>query len=77
MLLDGRGEPSADDFTEAATVAACNSSLSDGKNVEVDYTLVKHVKKPSASKPGFVTYNTYWSAVVTPDNELCERLRKK
>lgn len=77
MLLDGHSEPSADDFTEAATVAACNSSLSDGKNVEVDYTLVKHVKKPSASKPGFVTYNTYWSAVVTPDSELCERLRKK
>ncbi len=76
MFTDGRDEPSARDFTEAATVAACNSSLCDGKNVEVDYTLIKYVKKPSASKPGFVTYNTYWSAVVTPDRETCESLRK-
>ncbi len=77
MLLEGKDEPPVEDFTEAATVAACNSSLSGGKNVSVDYTLVKHIKKPSSSKPGFVTYTTYWSAVVTPDRELCERLRKK
>ena len=77
VIMFARGEePSAQDFTEAATVAAYNSSLSEGKNVSVDYTLVKHIKKPSASKPGFVTYTTYWSAVVTPDKELCERLRK-
>ncbi|MBR3715401.1 MAG: NFACT family protein [Clostridia bacterium] len=75
MLANGE-EPSAEDFTEAATVAAYNSSLSEGKNVSVDYTLIKHIKKPSASKPGFVTYTTYWSAVVTPDAELCERLKK-
>ncbi len=77
MLLDGREEPPAEDFTEAATVAAVNSSLSESKNVSVDYTLVRHIKKPAASKPGFVTYNTYWSALVTPDASLCERLRKK
>ncbi len=75
MFANGE-EPSAQDFTEAATVAAYNSSLSDGKNVSVDYTLIKHIKKPSASKPGFVTYTTYWSAVVTPDAELCEKLKK-
>jgi len=77
LLTDGREEPSAQDFTEAACVAAYNSSLAESKNVSVDYTLVKYVKKPSSSKPGFVTYNTYWSAVVTPDSELCEKLRKK
>lgn len=77
MLLDGRDEPPAKDFTEAATVAAVNSSLSESKNVSVDYTLVRHIKKPAASKPGFVTYNTYWSAVVTPNKELCEGLLKK
>ena len=75
MFADGE-EPSAQDFTEAATIAAYNSSLSNGKNVSVDYTLVKYIKKPQASKPGFVTYTTYWSAVVTPDAELCERLKK-
>lgn len=77
MLLEGKEEPPPKDFTEAATVAAFNSSLTDGKNVSVDYTLVRHIKKPSSSKPGFVTYTTYWSAVVTPDRELCEKLRKK
>jgi len=76
IMFAGGEEPSAEDFTEAATVAAYNSSLSDGKNVSVDYTLIRHIKKPSASKPGFVTYNTYWSAVVTPDAELCEKLKK-
>ncbi len=76
MFTDGKEEPSALDFTEAATVAACNSSLADGKNLSVDYTLVRHIKKPPSSKPGYVTYTTYWSAVVTPDKELCERLKK-
>lgn len=77
MFTDGREEPSALDFTEAATVAAYNSSLCEGKNVAVDYTQVRYIKKPQASKPGFVTYTTYWSAFVTPDRELCERLKKK
>lgn len=77
MFTDGREEPSALDFTEAATVAAYNSSLSEGKNVAVDYTQVRYIKKPQGSKPGFVTYTTYWSAFVTPDAELCEKLRKK
>ncbi len=66
MIVDGKKEPSEKDFTEAASLAAFHSSLAAAERVEVDYTLIRHIKKPSGAKPGFVTYTTYWSAVVTP-----------
>lgn len=68
-------EPPAEDFTFAASIAALYSSA-EGDNVAVDYTLIKHVKKPPSSKPGFVTYNTYWTAYVTPDKEELEKTIK-
>lgn len=61
-------EPPAEDFTFAATLAAKYSSA-EGENIAVDYTLIRHVKKPPQSKPGFVTYSTYWTAYVTPEKE--------
>jgi len=67
-------EPSELDFTQAASVAAFYSKAADGVNVPVDYTLVKNIKKPNGSKPGFVTYLTYWTAYVTPDKTLLEKL---
>ena len=66
MFLDGREEPSAKDFTEAASLAAYHSSLADGESVAVDYTEIRYIKKPVGGKPGFVTYTTYWTAYVTP-----------
>jgi len=66
MFLDGKGEPDAKDFTEAAALAAFHSSLSSGESVAVDYTEVRYIKKPAGAKPGFVTYTTYWTAYVTP-----------
>lgn len=75
LLVTGGDEPDAVDFTEAATVAAYYSKLSDGESVPVDYTLAKNVKKPSGSKPGFVTYSTNYTAYVTPSSEVIERLK--
>ena len=75
LFCDG-DEPAALDFTEAATIAAYYSKLSDGESVPVDYTLVKNVKKPSGSKPGFVVYTTNYTAYVTPDKETVQRLKK-
>ena len=74
----GLPEPPAEDFTEAAIIAATNSSLAEGggKNITVDYTLAKNIKKPPASKPGYVTYATNYAAYVTPDKELCKKLQK-
>ena len=75
MVAAGLPEPSAEDFTEAATIAAVNSKASEGAVVEVDYTLARHIKKPPSSKPGFVIYHTNWSASVEPDESLVKRLK--
>ena len=76
MLCDSE-EPSERDFTEAAEIAAYFSKGADGQNVEVDYTLVRNVKKPAGTKPGFVIYHTNWSCIVTPDAEKIKTLRVK
>lgn len=70
-------EPSEKDFTEAAEIAAFYSGAAGGQNVEVDYTLVRNVKKPSGGKPGLVIYHTNWSCVVTPNAERVAALREK
>ncbi len=75
MLCEGN-EPSESDFTEAAMIAACHSSLAEAKNIAVDYTNIRNLKKPTGAKPGFVIYHTNYSAYVTPDNNLCKRLQK-
>jgi predicted ribosome quality control (RQC) complex YloA/Tae2 family protein len=76
MLCEGR-EPAVEDFTEAAQIAAYFSKGADGQNVEVDYTLVRHVKKPAGGKPGLVIYHTNWSCIVTPDAQRVQALRVK
>lgn len=63
LVTEGR-EPTDRDYTEAAMLAAFHSERKGSTNVEVDYTRVKHLRKPSGSAPGFVTYETYYSAVV-------------
>jgi len=77
VLLCGGEEPDAKDFTEAAEIAAYFSRGADGQNVEVDYTLVRHVKKPVGGKPGFVIYHTNWSCIVTPDEARVTAMRVK
>lgn len=76
MICDGI-EPPEIDFTQAATVAAIYSSRSDNAKIDVDYTKVRHLHKPTGAKPGFVTYTTYWSAVVTPDRSVLDELEQK
>ncbi len=75
MICEGR-EPEAEDFTDAAEIAAYFSKGADGQNVEVDYTLVRNVKKPAGSKPGFVIYHTNWSCIVTPDEAKVKAMRE-
>ena len=75
MLCDGE-EPSEQDYTEAAAIAAKYSKAT-GDLVAVDYTRVKNIKKPGGSKPGFVTYKTNYTAFVRPatDKDI-ERMKK-
>jgi predicted ribosome quality control (RQC) complex YloA/Tae2 family protein len=75
MLLEGKGEPDAADFTEAASIAALFSAAEGAPLTEVDYTLVRNLKKAQGGKPGFVIYHTNWSAVVSPDKDAIARLR--
>ena len=67
-------EPDAVDFTESAMIAAYYSSGKKIPNVAVDYTKVRNIKKPSGSKPGFVVYETNYSAYVTADEEKVKKL---
>ena len=51
----------------AATLAAKHSKAAESSSVPVDYTRVKHVKKPSGAKPGMVIYKTNQTVYVTPN----------
>ncbi len=70
MVCDEGEDPDASEFTQAAQIAAYYSSLRDGENVAVDYTLAKNVKKPSGSAPGHVVYYTNYTAYVDPKKGL-------
>ena len=68
ILVCGGEEPPAVDYTEAAALAAYYSQAGDAVTA-VDYTRVKNVKKPPASRPGYVTYKTNSTAFVRPSNK--------
>jgi len=62
---------------EAASIAAYYSSARAGGKTPVDYTLVRHVKKPAGGRPGMVVYTDYKTIVAAPDEELVKRLRRE
>ena len=77
VLMQSNGEePSEKDFTEAAEIAAYYSKA-EGDNIAVDYTQIKHVKKPAGSKPGYVIYHVNWTAYVTPNEKKVNSLLEK
>lgn len=59
---------------EAAIIAAWHSKAKMSSNVEIDYTEIRNVKKPSGAKPGKVIYENYRTLVVNPDKALVEKL---
>ena len=61
---------------EAAMLAAYYSKGRMSSQVPVDYTMKKHVKKPSGSKPGMVIYETNSTIYVTPTEEMTVKLKK-
>ena len=65
-----------DDATlfEAATIAATYSKGKDSSKVEVDYTQVKNVRRSPLKKPGMVFYTQQKTIVVSPDEDLCQKL---
>jgi len=67
--------PSEQTITEAAILAAYYSKARQSSSVPVDYTKVRHVKKPSGAKPGFVIYEQQQTLFVTPDEEIVIQLK--
>lgn len=54
---------------EAAQLAAYYSQAKESSSVPVDYTLIRHVRKPNGAKPGFVIYDNQKTLFVTPDEQ--------
>ncbi|MEG2004186.1 MAG: NFACT RNA binding domain-containing protein, partial [Clostridia bacterium] len=72
FVEDNNNQPNDIDLTEAAQLAAYHSSARGGSKIEVDYTLIRNVKKPSGAKPGFVTYEKQHTAIVDAKKpEIC------
>lgn len=59
---------------EAAQLAAYFSQAKQSSSVPVDCTLIRHVRKPSGSKPGFVIYDHQKTLFVTPDEDKIKSL---
>jgi predicted ribosome quality control (RQC) complex YloA/Tae2 family protein len=70
-----RGEHGERTLYEAAMLAAWFSKGKQSSSVPVDYTLVRHVRKPSGAKPGFVIYEKQKTLFVTPDEQLIKSLK--
>ena len=57
---------SCETLSKVASLAAYHSKLKNSPKVEVDYTLVKNVKKIPGAKPGMVIYENYKTLYVEP-----------
>ena len=69
ILRTGGHEPSEETLALAAMLAAHFSQAQGGSQVPVDYTEIRHVKKPSGSKPGFVIFTDQKTLYVTEDEQ--------
>ena len=65
LFTEGKSVTEAAIF-EAAAIAAYHSKGKDSENVPVDYTQVRHVKKPSGAKPGMVIFVDNKTLYVNP-----------
>ena len=69
--------PDDQTLEEAAVIAAWYSQGRGGTKVPVDYTLVKHVKKPSGGRPGAAHYVEYKTIYANPDEAVVNRLKRE
>ena len=53
---------------KCACIAAFYSKAKLSQNVPVDYTFIKHVRKPKGAKPGMVIYTDNKTLYVNPKN---------
>ena len=70
LLVVGREDPMSvpdSSFNEAGRLAAYYSTGREQGKVDIDYTLIKNVKKPAGAVPGYVIYHTNYSMTADPD----------
>lgn len=77
VIISDNKKISDDAIVEAAEIAAYHSKARDAKLVPVDYTYVKHLKKPQGAPPGKVIYHVYYSVNVTPNKEKIDKMEVK
>lgn len=75
IILTGGEEVPDSTLTQAAILAASHSRAKESRQVPVDYTLVRNVKKPSGAKPGMVIYENYKTAYANPNEEIVKKLQ--
>lgn len=66
IIIEEGGQVRDETILYAAELCAYYSDGRDSDKIPVDYCLRKHVKKPSKSKAGFVTYTDYKTILVKP-----------
>ena len=62
--------PPDDTITQASQLAAYYAETTGGRNIPVDVTTVKQVKKVPGAKPGMVIYHTYRTVIVNPYKDI-------
>ena len=69
-------EPTRLALEQAASLAVTYSQGKDGGKIPVDYTMLRHVRKPSGAMPGKVIYTEYQTMLAQGDEELARRLKR-
>ncbi|MDQ0217137.1 fibronectin/fibrinogen-binding protein [Peribacillus cavernae] len=69
--------PDDETIKEAAILASYFSKAKNSGSVPVDFTKVRHVKKPNGAKPGFVIYDNQQTIYVTPDADQVIRMKER
>lgn len=67
VRTEGAEELPDSTYEEAGRLAAYYSKGRQAPKVEIDYTQKRNLKKPPASRPGFVIYHTNYSLLIEPD----------
>ncbi len=63
-------------LNESALLAAFHSKAKNSKNVPVDYTYKKYVKKPNGAKPGMVIYESNNTIFINPSKIEVDKIKK-
>lgn len=69
-------EPSETALRQAAVLAATFSQGRESGKIPVDYTMLRHVRKPAGAMPGKVIYTEQKTLLVQADPELAARLKR-